>query len=415
VADLNRDGNLDVILGAATESSVSVLFGNGTAQLGPQVLYAVGSGPSEPGAIWVADVNGDGYPDVVTTNNGEATISILFGSRTGRLHSQIVLPIRVGGPMLAGDFNNDGKLDVAALVLAGNQFSVDLGNGKGGLLPPTYFPASFPVSITGADFNGDGNLDIATGNRKNVSVFFGKGDGTFRAPVNYGSSSNLGQQNSVIVAADVNGDGKPDLAVVTEPSTSKPAVIAIMLNNGKGKFVPAVQYALSGAPTSLSFADLNRDGKLDMIACNSRGYVSVLLGNGDGTFQTPTDYVGGCYQAIGVDVNGDGIPDLVLADSYLGVLLGNGDGTFQTVTYNTTVGTTALIAAADFNGDGKIDIAASGPDFGVYYGNGDGTFTYTDYGYWDPEFVVGDFTGDGKPDAVIYNDAGLFVLRNTGK
>jgi hypothetical protein len=414
VGDLNGDGKLDVILAPINVGSVGVLFGNGTAHLGPEVVYAVGSGPSVPGAIWAADLNGDGYIDVVCTNDSDATLSILFGSQTGRLPSPIVTPVFSAGPMVAGDFNKDGNLDVAAVRQGGNWFMLFLGNGKGRLLPPTDVAAVAPMSIAAADFNGDGNLDVATGNGKNLSVFFGKGNGTFYTPVNYGAGSNLGNRNSFIAALDLNGDGKADLAVITQPSNAHPSVIAIMLNNGIGGFLPAVQYTLSGSPLNLAFADFNGDGKLDMAACDVNNYISVFLGHGDGTFGTPTDYSVICSQVISADVNGDGKPDLLLANGYLGVMLGNGDGTFQTATFNTTVFTTGVIAAADFNRDGKIDIAADGPDFGVYYGNGDGTFTYTGYGLYDPGFVVGNFNGDNRPDMAIFNNGGVFVLLNTG-
>lgn len=148
---------------------------------------------------------------------------------------------------------------------------------------------------------------------------------------------------------------------------------------------------------------------------NSPWPLGVFLGNGDGTFQPRVDYNFGvnCTQVIAADVNGDGKPDLVFACGFLVVELGNGDGTFQPAIF-TFLGGALQIAAADFNGDGKLDILSGGTDVGVYYGNGDGTFSYTSYGLAAKNIAVGNFNGDNAPDIVLDNGVGAFVLLNTG-
>lgn len=415
LTDLNKDGNLDVIIGGAYPSAVAVFFGNGTASLSAPVLYAVGAGPASPGATLAADLNGDGFPDVVCTNDLDSTITILFGSSTGALRASVVPPYPLGA-LVTGDFNNDGNLDVAASNEGANAFGVFLGQGDGTFRPPTNFAVGkTPYSITAADFNGDGKLDVATANASTVSVAFGNGDGTFKPPVNYGSSSNLGSPSTFITAVDVNGDGKPDLAVITRP-VGIPALVAIMLNSGNGTFLPAAQYRVEGFPQSLTFADFNGDGKLDMAAFDYKAPypVSIFLGNGDGTFQNPVNYTvrTSCLQLIAADLNGDGNQDLILSCGYLGTMLGDGDGTFQPVSFSPNLGALE-IASGDFNGDGKIDIAAGGNDFGIFYGNGDATFDYTDYGLAVKSIAVGNFNNDNAPDVVIHNGAGLFVLLNT--
>jgi Bacterial Ig-like domain (group 3)/FG-GAP-like repeat len=417
LSDLNGDGKLDVIVGGPFPSGVAVFFGNGTVNLSAPVIYAVGAGPASRGAVLAADLNGDGHPDVVCTNDLDSTITVLMGSATGKLAS-IVVAVSPAGPIVTGDFNNNGNLDLAASVFIKNEFSVFLGEGNGLLHAPADFAVGhFPESITTADFNGDGKLDIATANTVNVSVAFGNGDGTFQPAVDYGASSNLGSPSTYVTAVDVNGDSKPDLAVVTRP-VGGPAVVAIMLNSGNGTFLPATQYRVNGYPESVAFADFNGDGKVDMATFDYQvPYdVSVLLGNGDGTFQNPVNYRIGapCASLITADVNGDGKQDLVLGCGVLGVMLGNGDGTFQPVTFDLSNLGAIEIAAGDFNGDGKIDIAAAGNDFGVFYGNGDGTFSYIDYGLEVRNLAVGDFNGDNAPDVAINNGVGVFVVLNPG-
>jgi hypothetical protein len=417
LADLNGDGKLDVIVGGPDQSAVAVFMGTGTATLNAPVIYAVGSGPAFPGSISVADLNGDGHPDVISSNASDETITVLYGSATGKLAAPVVV-LNHAGPLVTGDFNNNGNLDVAASIFGKDEFSVFLGLGNGLLHAPADFAVgNQPLSITTADFNGDGKLDVATANTVNVSVAFGNGDGTFQHAVNYGASSNLGSPSSYVAAVDVNGDGKPDLAVVTRPVGS-PAQVAILLNSGNGTFLPATLYTVTGYPESLAFADFNGDGKVDMATFNYKVpyNVSVLLGNGDGTFQKAVNHEIGapCIGLVAADVNGDGKQDLVAGCGVLAVFLGNGDGTFQPV----FAGSSSLggidIAVGDFNGDGKVDIAALGYDFGVFYGNGDGTFNYVGYGLEAKNIAVGDFNGDHAPDVVINNGVGVFVLLNTG-
>ncbi len=313
-----------------------------------------------------------------------------------------------------------------------------------------------------ADVNGDGKADLvvatpfASGSTTTksglVSVLLGNGDGTFQAAVNYSS----GGFGAVFVAvADVNGDGKPDLVVANSclqyssacQSGQVNSTVGVLLGNGDGTFQPVVTYNVGGyAAVSVAVADVNGDGKPDLLVASScapvnglctNGAVSVLLGNGDGTFQSAVTYSSGGYDSISMavrDVNGDGKPDLIVAnlcpvsssacDHYLvdgtvGVLLGNGDGTFQAaVTYDSGGVYAYSVAAADVNGDGKPDLIVAnncgggghctgGPEakpIAVLLGNGDGTFrpavTYSSGGYGAVSVAVADVNGDGKPDLV---------------
>jgi hypothetical protein len=205
-----------------------------------------------------------------------------------------------------------------------------------------------------------------------VAVLLGNGDGTFKKAVKYPA----GIDPMSVVVADVNGDGKPDAVVADFCVNSKCAsgAVDVLLGNGDGTFKKAVPYNSGGAFLNMvSIADLRRNGKLDLVVgngcsagtnCSPDGVVGVLLGNGDGTFQKVVTYDSGGSEAYSVavgDVNGDGIPDIVVGNGgNLGVLLGNGDGTFQpAVTLNVNFGANS-VALADLTGNGLPDIVISG-------------------------------------------------------
>jgi len=256
-------------------------------------------------------------------------------------------------------------------------------------LPPVSYDSGpgGAMSVAVGDLNLDGIPDLVVANQSpgTVSVLLGNGDGTFRAAVTYDSGAGIGGIVESVAIADVNGDGKPDLVVGNHANSD---TVGVLLGNGDGTFQPAVTSPGLGF-WFVAVADVNGDGKPDLIA-ECGGGVGVALGNGDGTFQDPACYGTGATAPFGVavaDVNGDGHPDLVVANWWIGwpntegsvgVLLGNGDGTFQPAVIYDSGGTVAYsVAVADLNGDGKPDlvVANSGSGtVGVLLGNGDGTF-----------------------------------------
>jgi hypothetical protein len=295
-----------------------------------------------------------------------------------------------------GDFNHDGKLDMAvASILHSTQVSVLLGNGDGTFQTAAHYAAGpGPRWIAAADINGDGNLDLAVADfattPNNVAVLLGNGDGTFRAPV-FLSVPGI---PSGIAVGDFNGDKKLDLAVTNWVIGSQPYV-SIFLGNGDGTFQPPINSVTSATPLALGVGDFNGDGKLDAAVGENNVGVSqleILMGNGDGTLRPGQIYgiAPGTTSVAAADFRNDGKLDLAVG-SYGGsgvqVLLGNGDGTFQQpVTYPDSA--PYSIAVADLNGDGKLDMAVanfSGPDGNVYtvasilLGNGDGTFQPATY------------------------------------
>ncbi|PFB06901.1 Na-Ca exchanger/integrin-beta4 [Bacillus anthracis] len=328
--------------------------------------------------------------------------------------------------MTSGDFNGDGNLDLA---VANDRFiSILLGVGNGTFLPAMNINIgdSPLIGILAADFNGDGILDLAVTNDEPgnvISILLGNGDGTFQSPTNYATGTRPGQ----FVAADFNGDGILDLAVTNDISGN----VSIFLGNGDGTFQPSTFYPAGDAPIGITTGDFNGDGKLDLAVTDvgvGANNVSVLLGNGDGTFQPPSSLPVG-QSPVGIasaDFNGDGKLDLVVANENsqdISVLLGNGDGTFQpAVNYPVgTVGSFPLfVTVADFNNDGLLDLAVGNlgtNNVSILLGNGDGTFQAAvnfEVGQSPEVIIVADFNNDGAIDIAVpnYESNNVSVLLN---
>jgi probable HAF family extracellular repeat protein len=324
-ADFNGDGIMDLAAADGPNDQVVVMLGNGDGTFQSPVPYTVGKGPS---TLLAADFDNDGKIDIAV-GDSDGGIYVLQGNGDGSFHVDPILSVAGAGPwdLAVGDFNGDGKLDLACVNQTGNSISIFLGNGDatfhgdGFFQPPAAVATNAnPGQMTVGDFNGDGILDMAvvnfggfTGNT--VSVFLGNGNGTFKPKVDYNTS--LAPLS--VVAADFNGDGKLDLAVANSCGTSSP--------------------------------------------CGRPGLVSILLGNGDGTFATHVDYPAGSfpYTIVAGDFNGDGKLDVAISDldsSQVTILSGAGDGTFPTSTTQGTSGSPVGLLAADFNRDGLMDLAA---------------------------------------------------------
>jgi hypothetical protein len=272
--------------------------------------------------------------------------------------------------------------------------------------------ATAPVAMAVADFNGDGKPDmvvITVYPQASANVFLGNGDGTFQQPLTINLPAMNGSETASVAVGDLNGDGKADLAIGT--STEFSSTVSILLGNGYGTFGAPVSYPLAPMTYTLyniAIADFNGDGIPDIAAGVSSG-AALLLGNGDGTFQTPISVASTIGGALAVgDFNGDGNPDLALVSLQANaqILLGNGDGTFQSPRPVEAEG--LVIVVADFNGDGKADLATANQfDVFTLLGNGDGTFQPTTFAsqpffYNEPvSLATGDINGDGKADLVL--------------
>ncbi|HTQ55593.1 MAG TPA: VCBS repeat-containing protein [Bryobacteraceae bacterium] len=336
--------------------------------------------------------------------------------------------------VVAADFNHDGYLDLAVANTAlgrGGSISILLGNGDGTFRPALSLPGgNYPRSIAVADFNHDGNPDLAVANESpssggSVTVFPGNGDGTFQTP----SFLMAGTYPASVVAADFNGDGKVDLAVANSQQfqTTPPfenGSVSVFPGNDDGTFGPPAYYRAGASPIFLTAADLNGDGIPDLAAADFQGTaLAVLMGVGDGTFQAPLFLAAGhepfCVAAA--DLDGDGTVDLVSANGSItstggsiSVTLGAGSGSFQPTAYYRAGQGVTFVAVGDFNKDGVPDLAVAddgGPSAGgltILLGNGDGTFQSPislAAGQHPEAVAVGDYNRDGNLDLAVV-DAG---------
>jgi hypothetical protein len=337
VADLNGDGKPDIVVVNNQSSTIGVLLGNGDGTFQPVVTYD--SGGQLPNYIAIADVNGDGKPDIVVASLW-TDVCVLLGNGDGTFQPAVIYDSGGVEPVgvAVADVNRDGKPDLIVANFGSNTVGVLLGNGDGTFQPAvTYDAGGDPWYVAVADVNGDGNPDLVIANiyspsSSNLAVLLGNGDGTFQAPVTYGSGA---WDPMSIAVADVNGDKKLDLVVANCESSSglscgqpSEGLVGVLLGNGDGTFQPAVPYDSGGGLLqSATIADVNGDGKLDLLTANFENNVGVLLGNGDGTFQPPLTFTACMYPIwiIGADVNGDGLLDLVVAchSGSVGVLLNN--------------------------------------------------------------------------------------------
>jgi Bacterial Ig-like domain (group 3)/FG-GAP-like repeat len=388
VGDFNEDGIPDLAIENAGDETISILLGNGdgTFRPGPNSpIPEIGTPPCEiitqqsNCAIVVGDFNDDGHADLALTSPIDDIVVILEGNGKGSFTLFGGSPFSVEGfpeALKIGDFNNDGIQDLAVANASDGSISIRLGNGDGTFTEANGSPiragiTSFPFFLAVGDFNRDGNADLAVVNgndvpngvANNVSILLGDGKGGFTPAAGPPIYFPSGSGPCPIVAADFNGDGIIDLAVATFDTNA----VYVLLGNGDGTFTVSSQSPIPVGPNpfSMTALDYNGDGITDLAVGNYNynnnlnpppGSVTLLIGNGDGTFQPP-----GAPITVGqlpndvvtADFNGDGKPDLAIPDS--------GD-TYTTILLNTVTQTaTATLDNVVLAGAGTHLVEATYP------------------------------------------------------
>ncbi len=315
------------------------------------------------------------------------------------------------------------------------------GEDDGEFAAPRYFGAGpAALDIQALRFDGDSRLDLITAGGTTANVVYGRAGAAFESEERFP----VGERPRAFAAADFNRDGKLDLAVNNLDSTD----VSILPGNGDGTFKQQLIVDVSGIPRAIAAGSVNSDNNPDFVVTdlnNSR--VLVFLGKGDGTFQaerivsvraageTATSQP---RSVVLADMNGDGKTDIVTGNANsdsVAIVLGKGDGTFETVKEFFAFNFPLDVAVRDFNGDGKLDVAvvngtepdspiATAPRVNVIFGKGDGTLddeSRTSYTTGDGPrgMVVGEFTGDGNADAVTVHQGddsvNVLVGRTGGK
>jgi hypothetical protein len=365
----------------ATYAQVEVHTPTETFSSGPPTIYW-----GLESVNYVADINGDGYLDLMSFPHLRSTVQALINNGDGTFHGGPFLtfdayldsyPI----PLLAlGDFNGDGQLDLVydkgedIPQTQVTDLAVNFGNGDSNFIPgptsaryqnPKNFTVEYPGEGVVGDFNRDGLLDVAVlpWVGFSLSIYQGNGDGTF----SHGGQFHMPVGGN-IVAGDFNNDGNLDF-VGFGNTNSGIWTLGVMLGNGDGTFGPEKEIGTATQTPSAFFGvlqatDLNEDGNLDIVFSNGTG-VGVLLGNGDGTFQPPVYYttplVNQVYITMVVaDFNSDGHQDVMIGDGYQAwLLMGQGDGTLKLGKMLTCANGFITGTAADFNADGLVDVVVT--------------------------------------------------------
>ena len=378
--DWNHDGHSDLVaLGECSlpgvycvTGQVSLLSGKGDGTFDSYRLFEAGS---RSVTLVTGDFNGDNNFDVATNSTSDdgwsGGIVILLGKNDGSLAAQERFQVFEPRTAITGDLNSDGRKD---LIVGSGVLTVFLADAQGRFIPQPSV-ASSPNGMALGDFNHDGVPDLAESvGADDIFIRLGNGDGTFQSALPFPAP----YRSNAIAVADFNGDGNDDLAVANEGYyiDGDPDFVSILLGNGDGTFGSARTFGVGASPGSLVLGDYNGDGKIDIAVRDYNG-VAVLIGLGDGTFAAARrSPYGGTFPPAPMakgDFNGDGKEDLVIPIASPGinfgsvtVLFGHGDGTFAQGTYLSVTGRPLSVATADFNADGRMDIAVGTAGRGYY-------------------------------------------------
>ena len=421
--DINADGKPDLASGGRFEN-----FSTPTAPTFVSITNVDGSTRSnqlEADALYsggiLADMNKDGRLDLVVTHTERNELSVVFGRGDG----SFVLNGATGTVTAAssGDFNGDGKLDLIYVGSSVDKLAIMLGRSDGSFDPPRTFDVDrAPSAVRSGDFDGDGKLDVAVTcyDTNLVSLLLGKGDGTFATQRTF----SVGRGPNSLAVLDLDGDGKLDIVTANADADS----VSVLIGNGTGNFAVNKDYSTGKGPVAVAAADLNADGRPDVVTANAdTNNVSYLQGSAlvAGALNVAKSIaVGQSPSDVAIsDTNGDGKLDIVTVNSdsnNLAVLIGRADGTFVSARYSATCEFPTDFTVGELTGDGKLDLVvrcAAGKRSQALMGQGDGSFVSSPRAFpFGTAVLIADINADSKSDLLLF-DSGqpLQVLLNTRK
>ena len=379
VADVTGDGHPDILTGNQVGSNVSVLPSDGEGGIGFDGNFPVGTYPH---SIVAVDLDDDGHADIATANAFGNDVSVRLGDGAGGFLPEAHYAVGTAPTSIAsGDFNEDGHPDLVAADLGGGEVSILLGDGAGGFASALSFSVGgtfqSPYAVAVGDANGDGHLDLATADtnvsNEGISLLLGDGTGHFGAatllPV--GAGTNHSPQG--IVLTDVTGDGHADIVTANLASSD----LSLLAGDGSGNFAAAVSLPTDLGPVVVAAGDVDGDGVVDLVTANQTAQsASVLIGDGSGGFaasanyaiyppENVIDYMPWPWGMTLADVDGDGMPDIVTANTQndtVSVLPNDGSGRFDAFFNFDTGAHPGSVAVGDIDGDGAPDIVTANRD-----------------------------------------------------
>jgi len=386
-ANLVGDDAVDLVIARTDGSQIGVLPGRGDGTFEPAISYATGIEPPQVSAVTrlvSADFDGNGWSDIALTTEYDDSVRLLMNDGGGRLISSTLATTGSPRALVTVDLDGRDGVDLAVVSARTQHLNVFLNRGDGDFTSPVVSDAGpHPTAILAADFNGDDRPDLAIGSGTNIPfddtesgvyLALNRGDGSFPVPHAYAT----GKTPYALGVADFDANGIADLAVANRDSND----VSILLNDGAALGRP-LQYGMGKRPVSLATADFDRDGTVDVVAANSgEDSVTLRFNNGHGAFGAAVSYQVGVSPSavVAADFNADDASDVAVTsveDARVNVLINRGDGSFHAaVGYATELEPVALVAV-ELSGDGAVDFAVANhgsSSVSVFRNRGDGTF-----------------------------------------
>ena len=386
VRDLNGDGSADLVCANAGSDNLSVFFGAGEGTFGAEDLVLALPAGAVPRDVGVLDANGDGLLDLAVANSGLASISILLAVAEGGYAEPVELPTGNGPQsLLVADLNKDSRMDVITADRDANALTLFVNESDGLFAVGAAIPTGVhPRTVLARDFDNDGWLDLAVSNAgaSSIGIHMGAGAGALDAVV----FTPVVASPEHMALGDFNGDGLTDILAVlfnSETDAASSGIVLCLAGDGQGRFSQDAWYALGTGVVALAAEDFDRDGTVDVAACNgARNQVLLIDGLATGGLAAERRYPAGTFPrtAVAGDLNRDSHLDLVvgnLESSDVTVLPGNGDGTFGDASAVGVGGIPRALALGFIDGDNRLDLAATNLDqsrVAILLGQSDGSF-----------------------------------------